>query len=308
HIDAVRMAFSRHSEGGMHVPEVVHLPGLDGGFHVKSAGFAGPPSYVAVKINGNFPGNPSRRGLPTIQGAIVLFDSSDGFPLAVMDSAEITSARTAAATAVAAGLLAHPQSEVATIIGCGVQGRIQLEALRIVLPIRQVYTHDADQERAADFAAQAGHAMGIAITPVASFSEATRRSDVIVTCTTSTRAFLQPAHVRPGAFVAAVGADNPDKSELAPDLMRASRVIVDILDQCARIGDLNHAIAAGVMTRADVHAELGDVIRGVKPGRGSAEEVIVFDSTGSAIQDVAVAGRVYERAREQGIGMKVSLS
>lgn len=308
YIEAVETAFRLHAEGGMMLPEVVHIPGRDGGFHVKSAAFSGPPSYVAVKINGNFPGNPARHGLPTIQGAIVLSDANDGFPLAILDSTEITARRTAAATAVAARHLADPASGAATLIGCGVQARIHLDALRAVLPIERVFLHDADPGRSAALAAAAGRESGIAFTPVDGFPDGTARSQVIVTCTTSRRAFLEMDHVSPGAFIAAVGADSPQKHELTPDLMRRSRVVVDILDQCAEIGDLHHAIAAGAMSKSDVHAELGDVIRGVRPGRESPTQVIVFDSTGTAIQDVASAGRIYERAREKGLGIEVDLA
>ncbi|HEX4574320.1 MAG TPA: hypothetical protein VH158_04265, partial [Gemmatimonadales bacterium] len=113
--------------------------------------------------------------------------------------------------------------------------------------------------------------------------------------------------VRPGTFVAAVGADHPEKQEIAPTLMAASRVVVDVLEQAATIGDLHHALAAGVLTRADVDAELGEVVAGRKPGRRTPEETIVFDSTGMALQDVAAAATVYERALQAGRGLAVLL-
>lgn len=307
YVESVSLAFSRYAEGKMHVPEVVHVPGHDGAFHVKSAGFSDEPFHVAVKINGNFPENPGRHGLPTIQGAILLADARDGFPLAILDSQEITAMRTAAATAVAARHLADPESHIATLIGCGAQARMQLDALRLVLPIRTVFVHDLDRARAWEFADVVARATGLTITPLDDFAEGTTRSQVIVTCTTSRRAFLEPGHAPAGAFVAAVGADNPQKQEVSPELMRRARVIVDVLEQCAEIGELHHALVAGVMKRSDVHAELGEVVRGAKPGRQSSEQIVVFDSTGSAIQDVAAAGRIFERAVEKNLGTRVEL-
>ena len=118
---------------------------------------------------------------------------------------------------------------------------------------------------------------------------------------------MDAADVPPGCFVAGVGADNEQKHELAPDLLARSVVVVDVLEQCARIGDLHHALAAGAIRREDVHAELADVVTGRRPGRRSASEITVFDSTGTALEDVAAALLVYERAVEQGSGMVVRL-
>jgi ornithine cyclodeaminase/alanine dehydrogenase-like protein (mu-crystallin family) len=114
--------------------------------------------------------------------------------------------------------------------------------------------------------------------------------------------------LRPGAFVAAVGADNPVKQELDPALMRSAKIVVDILEQCASIGDLRHALEAGAVTLTDVHAELGEIVSGRKTGRTSAEEITIFDSTGTALQDVAAAALVYERALRTGKGLRVNLS
>jgi alanine dehydrogenase len=133
-----------------------------------------------------------------------------------------------------------------------------------------------------------------------------RPADVVITCTPSREAFLRD--VAPGTFVAAVGADSDEKQEIAPQLLSRSKVVADVLDQCAAIGDLHHALAAGLMRREDVHAELGEVVAGRKPGRTSEEERIVFDSTGMALQDVAAAAIVYERARAAGRGTQFAFA
>src|SRR5205823_3829403 len=131
-----------------------------------------------------------------------------------------------------------------------------------------------------------------------------RCRDVVVTCTPSKNAFLSTS----APFIAAVGADNPSKSEIDPSLMRASRVVADIVDQCAEIGDLRTAIAAGAMTRDDIHAELGEIIAGRKPGRTRDDEHFIFDSTGCGFQDTAAASIAYDRALEQKRGAEVNLA
>jgi len=253
-----------------------------GHFHVKAA-IVG--NRFAVKVNGNFPGNPERHGLPTIQGLIILADAELGTPLAVLDSIEITALRTAAASAVAAKYLALPDAKTITIVGCGTQARAQLEAMRRVRPIERVFAVDIDPAKAAS------------IGEVRSLDDAVRESDIVITCTTSTTPFLRREHLHPGLFIAAVGADNPRKSELAPELMANVKVVADVLEQAATMGDLHHAIDAGLMSRDDVFGELADVIHG--RGRTSDHEVFVFDSTGTALQDVAVAAIAYERSRQR---------
>lgn len=222
-IAAVERAFDLHANGRSIAPRLFGLPLVDGGLHAKGAGLLLERPYAAVKINANFPDNPSRHGLPTIQGLVVLFDADRGVPLAVMDSAEITALRTAAATAVAARHLARPESSVASIIGCGIQGRAQLRALAAVLPLRKAYAVDLDLGRARGLARELEPTLGFEIEPCGNLEAAVRRSDVCVTCTTSRRAFLGRGEVTPGTFIAAVGADNEDKQELEPLTSKNSR-------------------------------------------------------------------------------------
>jgi ornithine cyclodeaminase/alanine dehydrogenase-like protein (mu-crystallin family) len=157
-------------------------------------------------------------------------------------------------------------------------------------------------------AAQVAAETGIEVKPVGRLDEGTHASDAIVTCTTARAPFLGVEHVRPGTFVAAVGADNPAKSEIKPALMKTATVVVDVLRQAIFMGDLNHAIRAGSMTAEDVHAELGQLVSGKKRGRRNADEITIFDSTGTGIQDVAAAARAYELARERGLGLRCSLA
>jgi alanine dehydrogenase len=308
-IEAVEQGFLRHARGETLSPGVLgtHVDG--GGFHIKSAGLLAAvddrPVYVA-KVNANFPGNPDRYGLPTIQGVIALFDAEDGRLLALLDSIEITSLRTAAATAVAAKYLA-PDAGTATICGCGEQSRSQLRALACVRSVERVLAFDLNTERARRFAGDMGAELSMDVRVIGDPSEAARETAFWITCTSSRRWFLGRAHVAPGAFVAAVGADNPQKQEIEPELLAGSAVVADVLEQCLTIGDLHQAVAAGVMRPEDVRAELADVVSGREPGRRTPDEIVVFDSTGTALEDVAAAALVYQRARADGAGLSVAL-
>ena len=306
-IAAVERAFALHAAGATIAPGVLGAHVNGGGFHVKTAGLTGDAHLFAAKVNANFPENPVSRGLPTIQGVIILFDADCGRPLAVLDSIEITSVRTAAATAVAARHLARPDADVVTICGCGEQGRSQLRALGAVRPIRKAYAFDTNPDRAAQYAGEMRRELALDVVAIEELSTAARQSDIIVTCTTARRWFLGRDDVPSGCFVAAVGADNPEKQELEPSLLATSTVVVDLLDQCAVMGDLHHAIVAGAMTRESIHGELAEIVSGQKPGRRSAEEITVFDSTGTALQDVAAAWLVYQRAVAEGSGIRVTL-
>jgi len=270
-IDAVERAFVAQAHGPASLS--LHVDG--GAFHVKAAAI--DRNFVA-KVNGNFFDNPSR-GLPRIRGTIVLADATNGEPLAVMDSAWITLLRTGAATAVAARHLARKDAKTLMVCGCGNQGRVTIDAIRRVRDIEQVFLYDTDRAAAERLDGQ--------------IVDHPRDADIVVTCTPSRTAFLSDA--KPGTFIAAVGADSREKQEIAPELLARSGVVVDDLEQCATFGDLRYAIDAGLMRREDVRATLGEVIRGKKID----DDVIIFDSTGTALQDVAAATIVYEKVREQ---------
>ncbi len=304
---AVEEAFRQHGAGEVPPPSVLAVAGEGGGFHIKAGTFRGVRRYFAAKINGNFSGN-EHLGLPRIQGVIVLSDAEDGSVLAVMDSSEITKLRTAAATAVAARELARPGSKAVTIVGCGVQGRAQLRALARVLPLTRAFAFDEREERAREFAAALSIELAFPVSAVRSLDDALAESDVCVTCTPSKEPLLLEGHIRPGTFIAAVGADNEEKQEIDCGLLASATVVTDVTAQCAAFGDLHHAIRAGLFSASHVHAELGEIVAGKRPGRTSEDEVTVFDSTGMALQDVAAAAAAFERAEAGRIGDLVALS
>jgi alanine dehydrogenase len=307
YVDAVEAAFRAAVEGRAVAPpaSALHVPG--GSFHAKGAALLGDDAKVAIKINGNFPGNPAANGLPTVQGVIYLADGANGRPLAVMDSIEVTINRTAAATTLAARHLARADSRVATICGAGVQGRIQLVAIAAAAKLERIHVWDTNQDAAASFARDMAPALSLDVRASPDLGPV-RESDIVVACTLARRAYLTPDLVRPGTFISAVGADNSDKSEIDPQLYAGSLVVVDSLEQCAEIGDLHHALAAGTVTRKHVHATLGEVLAGRKPGRSDASSITLFDSSGMGLQDVAAAVAIYRRALEAGAGTRLTIN
>jgi alanine dehydrogenase len=307
-IDAVEDAFRRHANGNAGTPGLLGIHVEGGSFHVKCAALALERPYFAAKLNANFPQNGRRLGLPTIQGVLALCDASEGSPLAVMDSMAITALRTAAATAVAAKYLAPERCNTVLICGCGAQAPAQLRALCKVRKPRRILAYDQDADKATAFAERLAPELSIPVTPAGNLAQAVAASDIVITCTTARRFFIARGMVKPGAFIAAVGADNEDKQEIDPLLLAETTVVVDLLEQCCAIGDLHHAIAAGLMARGDVHAQLGEIIAGMKSGRSRDDEIIVFDSSGTALQDVAAAAAVYRRALGQQQGVHFSFN
>lgn len=306
-LNAVDQAFRAAALGKAHSPQPMHIPMSRGGFHAKGACISMDRDYVAVKVNGNFPGNPAELGMPTIQGAVLLSDGANGALLAILDSMEVTLRRTAAASALAAQHFARPESRTLLICGAGEQGGAHVTALRDVLPLQHCLIWDRNPGAAKALANRIIDDADMTATAVSNLQAASSSADVIACCTSATEHYLESQFVRPGTFVAAVGADSPGKSEIAPSLMASSTVVTDSLRQCATMGDLHHAIEVGCMTETDVYAELGEVVVSAKTGRRSSEEIIIFDSTGTGLQDVAAAAVVYERCRSSGSIQSIAL-
>ncbi len=306
YLDAMDIAFRAVSDGRAQVPPPWHLEARGGAFHGKGAVIDHDGVYAVLKFNGNFPDNAAKHGLPTIQGALLLSNAENGALLSIQDSIEITLRRTAAASALAAKHLARANASTLFVAGCGEQGRAHVEALSAVRPLRSGFAWDVDGARAAAFARDVRSTHAIDLTPTTSLDHA-RTCDIIATCTTSRAAFLGAEHVAPGAFVAAVGADSPAKSEIAPELMAAARIVVDSLEQCCAMGDLRHALAAGALRVADVHAALADIAAGKAAGRRSDRDIFVFDSTGTAAQDAAAAVTAWRRAERAGAGQVLNM-
>lgn len=307
YVDAVEAGFRAAAAGVALAPPAAAFAVPGGTYHAKAAALlGGDPPMMAVKLNGNYPDNPAVAGLPTVQGVIYLADARNGRPLAVMDSIEVTIQRTAAATTLAARHLARADSRVATICGAGVQGRIQARAIAAAVPLQRLHVWDARPDAARKLAAELGATLAIDAVAADSLSPV-QESDVVVTCTSARTPFLSPDLVRPGTFIAAVGADSPDKHEIDPALYAKSVVVVDSLEQAAEIGDLHHALDAGAVAHGHVHATLAELIVGARAGRTDPRAVTLFDSTGMGLQDVAAAAAIYRRAIAAGAGTRLSL-
>jgi alanine dehydrogenase len=306
-IRAVEEMFRQVGEGKLPAPGILGIKSQEGGLHIKAGFLPGERDYIVAKLNTNFPRNRTEHDLPTIQGLIVVCDGSNGRSLAVLDSVDITIKRTAAASAVAAKYLARPDSTVATICGCGQQAAAQLRAICTMLPLKKIYAFDAESAAAEKFATLA-HELGLAIEPTRDLPSALERSDVCVTCTTATEFFVCKEDVPPGIFIAAVGADDTHKQEIDPGLIASAKVVADNLDQSCTIGDTHHAIAAGLTRKADVYAELSEIVAGKKPGRSSDAEITIFDSTGIALEDAVAAVAVYEKARDMETAAKFNFA
>ena len=308
YVDAVEAGFRAAANGKALAPPAAafHVP--NGSYHAKAAALlAGDPPVMAIKLNGNYPGNPTANGLPTVQGVIYLADATNGRPLALMDSIEVTINRTGAATTLAARYLARRDSRVATICGAGVQGRIQARAVAAAAKLDTIHVWDIRPDAAEKLARELAQELKLDVRSNADLA-VTRESDIIVTATSSKVAFLTPELVRPGTFIAAVGADNSDKSEIAPALYARSLAVVDSLEQCVEIGDLHHALTAKAFAPAQVHATLAELVAGQKPGRRNDQAITLFDSTGLGLQDVASAAAIYRRALQRGAGNRLALN
>jgi alanine dehydrogenase len=307
-ISAVEHAFKLYACGNAPTPGILGIHAAEGGFHIKAGILNLGRNYFVAKTNANFPNNSNTNGLPTIQGIVTVFDAENGRLLAVMDSIEITILRTGAATAVAAKYLSRENSTTAMICGCGNQGGVSVRALMEVRHLDTVYAFDTNNHQAELFAKKFSKELKISVTVVDDPGKAARQSDICVTCTPSKEPYLRLEDIGPGTFIAAVGADSEGKQELYPELLTTGKVVVDLLEQSKKIGEFQHILQASRGECITVHAELGEIIAGTKPGRESGEEIIIFDSTGMALQDVAAAALVYEKAVSGHIGNKIDFS
>jgi len=301
-VAAVREAFRADGTGRTSVPAVINLPipGTHGEFHVKTAWVEGVP-FIAVKVASGFYDNPAL-GLPTGSGLMALFDASTGMPVALLfDNGFLTDIRTGAAGAVAADCLARQDVTTVGVIGSGVQARHQVRCLKEVRPFRRLLAWSPDGEGLESYCAEMRASLGITATVAASAEEVCRAADVLITATPSREPIVRADWLSPGQHITALGSDTPGKQELeAACLSRADLVVVDRLSQCARFGELSHALAAGLLREADV-SQLGEVVAGARSGRTRDDQITVCDLTGVGFQDTAIAALAWERVQAKGL-------
>ena len=294
-VDVMRSAFRADGEGRTHVPAVINLeiPSARGEFHIKTAYIEGTP-HVAVKVASGFYENPAR-GLPSGSGMMALFDATTGLLVALLlDNGFLTDIRTGAAGAVAADHLARQAIGTVGVIGSGIQARHQVRCLAVVRNFTNVIAWSPTRGHLDAYCEEMSRE-GYEAAAAASAEEVCASADVVVTTTPSRQPIVMGEWLKNGVHVTAVGSDSPGKRELDPECLdRADLVVVDRYGQCAAFGELKHALDAALLTRHDVHAELGEIVAGKKPGRAAEGEITVADLTGVGFQDTAIASRAAE--------------
>jgi alanine dehydrogenase len=284
-VEVVRDAFVAYARGQWSMPPKVYVPAYPAGDFRAMPALGG--GHALLKWVTSFPGNPAA-GLPTVTGLVLLSDASNGMPEAVLDAGAVTALRTGAAAVLAAETLGRPDADAASVIGAGVNGRAV--ARTFAARGRDVLLWDVDPGRAAEAAAAVGGR-------VAESREEALGADLVATVTPGQAVVFEEGSLRPGQHASLMGADGPGKAEIAVGELARVRVFCDDWEQASHNGDLVHAVEAGVIGRTDV-TQLGDVLAGNADGRRSPDEITVFDSTGLAIQDLAIALAAMEKADE----------
>jgi alanine dehydrogenase len=284
-VDAVRDAFVAYARGEWTMPPKVYVPAYPAGdFRAMPALGSG---HALLKWVTSFPGNPAK-GIPTVMGVVLVSSAEDGRLLAMLDAGAVTAVRTGAAAVLAAETLGRADAETAAVVGAGVNG--EATARTFAARGREPLVWDVDEARAQAVAERVGGR-------VAASREEALTADLLVTVTPGREVLLPEGSLYPGQHVSLMGADGPGKAEIAVAELARVRVFSDDWEQASHGGESAAAVEAGVLTRADV-TEIGHVLAGDADGRRSADEVTAFDSTGLALQDLAVALVALERAEE----------
>jgi len=307
-VRCVENAFHALATKAVAMPPILRLdiPEHRGEVDVKTA-YVPDLEGFAIKISPGFFDNP-KIGLPSTNGLMVLFSSKTGLVQAMLlDNGYLTDVRTAAAGAVAAKHLSRQDASVAAIFGAGMQARLQLEALTLVRPIREARIWARDVAKAQAVAAELSRKLCFPVRVEASGRAAVDGADVIVTTTPSESPILKVEWLQPGQHVTAMGSDAEHKNEIEPTVVtHADLYVADSLKQTRRLGELHHAIGAGLVTTETVYPELGEIVAGRKAGRGDPRQITVADLTGTGIQDTAIATLAAARAAEADAGMTFS--
>lgn len=303
-VGAIEGAFSALASGRVVMPPILHLAlaEANGEVDVKTAYGPGLPSF-AIKVSPGFFDNP-KQGLPSLSGMMMLLSATTGRLEALhLDNGYLTELRTAAAGAVAARHLARSDARIAGVLGAGRQAQVQIEALTLVRPIERVLLWARDAAKAEAAADRMAERLGLDVLPVASAERLVLEADVVVTATPARTPLVVADWLHPGLHVTAMGSDAAGKNELHPDVLRrADRLVCDSRAQCARLGELQHALAGGAELDA---TELGEITSGRQPGRQSDDQITVCDLTGTGVQDTAVAVLSYEKASAAGLGTRI---
>jgi ornithine cyclodeaminase/alanine dehydrogenase len=310
-IAAVEEGFRQLALGNVIMPQrpVIRVADYHG-LHLAMPAYVGggeEGGSLALKAVTVYPDNPSQYGLPTTIGTLLLHDPRTGALLAIMDAGFLTAMRTGAASGVATKYLARDDVRSAGIFGAGVQARAQLMAVCEVRSIERAVVHDTVQEAREAYAVEMSERLGIPVEPTDD-PRACAETDVIVTASSSRTPVFKGEWLAPGSHINGIGSHSPDARELDTVAIQRAKVVPDYAPAClAEAGDLIIPIQEGAITEDHIHASLGEVVAGLKPGRESAEEITFFKSVGLAVQDTASAARVFDLAKAAGVGVEIEI-
>lgn len=303
-IPLVERAFNAAAEEKTDLPTKYHYSGSRGLWFFMG-GIVEPLEAMAIKLGSSRPDN-VKRGLPGGFSQVIYYNHETAEPLALMEGSRVTALRTGTAAAIGAKYLARPESKVVGIIGTGEVGWTSLAALNECFSLEKVYAADISEEGRGNFVARARELYPFPVFE-ATFEEAVRAADILVTATPTREPIVKREWVSKGEHISAMGADSPGKQELESAIYHEARIVCDSVEQCLEFGEINNAHRAGLLDEDRIVGEIGEVIVGSKQGRTSNEDITLFDSTGMGIQDAAVAKLIYETALREGLGSWVEL-
>lgn len=307
-LGAVAQAFTWLAEGKVNMPPIMHVEVADyrGDVDIKSAYVSGL-DHFAVKLASGYFEN-VKRGLPSSSAMMVLFSADTGFCAAVLlDNGYLTDLRTGLAGAVAARHLAPEKIQTAGVVGVGAQARYQIQSLKLVRDFQRLLVFGRDPHRRDAYMEDMRKIIGVHVEPSSSIEALVKESEIVVTTTPSRQALIRADWLHPGMHITAMGSDLAGKQELAPEVLtRADLLVCDRRSQCAVMGELQHAIAAGLIGKDSEVVELGAVTSGKHPGRSRPEQITLCDLTGTGVQDTAIAALAYARATAMGLGTEIS--
>lgn len=303
-IGTVEEAYKAFNSGQVNQPPYtcIHLPPPRGEIDFK-IGYCEANEMISMKASsGGFPNNLAEHGVPSGMGTILLFDARTCALVCVMDGSLITGLRTGAAGAVSVKVLARQNARKITSIGTGKQARMQIRAIHHVMKIEEIHAWDHHSENLARYKADIEGEFGIPVVMARSMQAAVEQADILITTTRGKGALVEAAWIQPGTHIVAMGTDTYGKQELEPEIFRHAKIVNDSTAQCIEKGETWHPLHQNIITQANIHAEIGEILLGQKPGRETEDEITIFDSTGMAIQDNTTAAKIYRNAIASGTG------
>ncbi|PDS99749.1 ornithine cyclodeaminase family protein [Rhizobium sp. S9] len=303
-IAAVEEAYKAFSSDQVEQPDYVgiDLPSPRGEIDFK-LGYYKANEMISMKASsGGFVDNPTAHGMPSGMATIFLFDARSGALICVMDGSLILGLRTGASGAVSVKALARKNATAVASIGTGNQARMQIRSINEIMKIEEIHAWDSNPDTLFKYKTDIESELGIPVMMANSKKKAVEQADILVTTTRGKGSLVEADWVRPGTHIVAIGTDQQGKQELDPEIFRNAKLVVDSIAQCTAKGETWHPLNRNIITKDDIHGEIGEILLGRKPGRESDDEITIFDSTGMAIQDNTTASKIYQNAIANNVG------